>query len=58
MDETGFNAPAVYALYKNKTNLLTSCYLEIDNEIARLLERALRQSPPHLDQVEAINDSC
>lgn len=58
MDETGINAPAVYALYKNKANPLTSCYLEIDNEIAHLLERALRQSPPHRDQVEAIDDSC
>ena len=58
MDEIGINASAVYALYKNKANPLTSCYLEIDNEIAHLLERALRQSPPHRDQAEAIDDSC
>ena len=43
---------------ENKANLLTSCYLEIDNEIAHLLERALRQSPPHRDPVEASDDSC
>ena len=58
MEETGINAPAVYELYKNKEDLLTSCYLDIDREIALLLERALKRVPPHRDQVEAIYDYC
>ena len=58
MSETGINAPAVYELYKNKEDLLTSCYMEIDSEIALLLERALKRVPPHRDQVEAIDDYC
>ena len=33
--ETGINAPTVYEHYKNKEDLLTSCFLTIDDEIAR-----------------------
>lgn len=56
--ETGINAPAVYELYKNKEDLLTSCYMEIDKEIALLLEHALKTVPPHRDETKAIDDYC
>ena len=34
--ETGIAAPTVYEHYKNKEDLLTSCYLAIDAEIGAL----------------------
>lgn len=58
MAETGINPPAVYELYKNKEDLLTSCYLRIDTEIGKLLSAVLKQSPPHRDELEAIGNYC
>ena len=37
MAETGINAPAVYELYKDKADLLTSCFLDIDAEIGNTI---------------------
>lgn len=43
--ETGIVAPTVYEYFKNKENLLTSCYLEIDAEIGRLIADVFQDMP-------------
>lgn len=55
---TGIVAPTVYELYKNKEDLLTTCFLEIDAEIGRLLADAMKKTPPHRDQVEDVENYC
>lgn len=44
--EAGIAAPTVYEHYKNKEDLLTSCYLAIDAEIGALLSGFLQNDPP------------
>ena len=58
MAETGINAPAVYELYKNKTDLLESCYLEIDREIAQLVERNLKHAARQRRRVRTVDEHC
>lgn len=58
MAETGINAPAVYELYKNKTDLLESCYLEIDREIAQLVERNLKRATRQRRRVCTVDEHC
>lgn len=55
---TGIVAPTVYELYKNKEDLLITCFLEIDAEIGRLLADAMKTTPPHRDQVEDVENYC
>ena len=55
---TGIVAPTVYELYKNKEDLLSTCFLEIDAEIGRLLADAMKKTPPHRDQVEDVENYC
>ena len=55
---TGVVPPTVYELYKNKEDLLTTCFLEIDAEIGRLLANAMKKTPPHRDQVEDVENYC
>lgn len=50
--ETGIAAPTVYEHYKNKEDLLTSCYLAIDAEIGALLSGFLQNDPPHRHELE------
>ena len=56
--ETGIAAPTVYEHYKNKEDLLTSCYLAIDAEIGALLSAFLRNDPPHRHEPEKIDVYC
>ena len=58
MAETGINAPAVYELYKDKAELLTSCFLDIDAEIGKMLGTILKKSPPHRDDPKANDNYC
>ena len=55
---TGIVPPTVYELYKNKEDLLATCFLEIDAEIGRLLADAMKKTPPHRDQVEDVENHC
>ncbi len=55
---TGIVAPTVYELYKNKEDLLTSCFLEIDAGIGQLLADAVKKKPPHREQVEDVENCC
>ena len=55
---TGIVPPTVYELYKNKEDLLATCFLEIDAEIGRLLADAMKKTPPHRDQVEDVENYC
>lgn len=56
--ETGIAAPTVYEHYKNKEDLLTSCYLAIDAEIGALLSDFLQNDPPHRHEPEKIDVYC
>ena len=56
--ETGIAAPTVYEHYKNKEDLLTSCYLAIDAEIGALLSGFLQNDPPHRHELEKIDVYC
>lgn len=47
--ETGIVAPTVYEHFKNKEDLLTSCYLEIDAEIGRLIADVFQDMPSDED---------
>lgn len=58
MAETGINAPSVYELYKDKADLLTSCFLSIDAEIGKLTGDILIHRPPHRDDPIAIEKYC
>lgn len=40
---TGISAPTVYEHYKNKEDLLTTCFMMIDCEIAHRMERLIRR---------------
>ena len=55
---TGIVPPTVYELYKNKEDLLTTCFLEIDAEFGRLLTAAMKKTPPHRNQVEDVENYC
>ena len=57
-EATGISAPTVYEHYKNKEDLLVTCYLTIDREIGELLAAVLSNAPPHRNEPEAIADYC
>lgn len=40
--KTGISAPTVYEHYKNKEDLLVTCYKEIDCEVAAHIEKAIK----------------
>ncbi len=56
--ETGINAPTVYEYYKNKEELLSSCYLQIDAEIADLVAKIIDSIPLDENDPEKINEYC
>lgn len=56
--ETGINAPTVYEYYKNKEKLLSSCYLQIDAEIADLVAKIIDSIPLDENDPEKINEYC
>ena len=56
--ETGINAPTVYEYYKNKEELLSSCYLKIDAEIADLVAKIIDSIPLDENDPEKINEYC
>ena len=55
---TGIVAPTVYELYKNKEDLLSTCFLEIDAEIAWLLADVLKKSPQHRERATDVENYC
>lgn len=48
--ETGIVAPTVYEHFRNKEDLLTVCYLEIDAEIGRLIAGVFEDMPPDVEE--------
>ena len=56
--ETGINAPTVYEHYKNKEALLTSCFLTIDNEIARKIANAPKSLSAGVKDLQSLDDLC
>lgn len=43
--KTGISAPMVYEHYKNKEDLLVTCYKAIDCEVADCIEKAIKAFP-------------
>ena len=56
--ETGINAPTVYEHYKNKEALLTSCFLTIDDEIARKIANAPKSLSAGVKDLQSLDDLC
>ena len=52
--ETGIVAPTVYEHFRNKEDLLTACYLEIDAEIGSLIAGVFEDMPPEEEDVSAV----
>ncbi len=55
---TGIVAPTVYELYKNKEDLLSTCFLEIDAELAWLLANVLKKAPQHRERATDVENYC
>ena len=55
---TGIVAPTVYELYKNKEDLLSTCFLEIDGEIGWLLANVLKKAPQHRERATDVENYC
>lgn len=56
--ETGISAPTVYEHYKNKEELLTTCFLDIDREIADCITKAINGLPPETRSGEDTEARC
>ena len=56
--ETGISAPTVYEYFKNKEDLLSSCFMKIDTEVSSLVAKILQTIPAHVNEPEKINDYC
>ena len=56
--ETGINAPTVYEHYKNKEALLTTCFLTIDDEIARKIANAPKNLSAGVKDLQSLDDLC
>ena len=56
--ETGLSAPTVYEHYKNKDELLTSCFMEIDNEVAGMMAQMLLGMPSQIRDLQSFDNLC
>ena len=56
--ETGISAPTVYEHYKNKEDLLTSCFMEIDTYVSSMMAKMLKGMPSGIKDVESFDNLC
>ena len=56
--ETGLSAPTVYEHYKNKDELLTSCFMEIDVEVANMMTQMLVGMPSQIRDLQSFDNLC
>ena len=56
--ETGISAPTVYEYYKNKDELLTSCFMEIDGEVADMIAQMLVGMPSRIRDLQSFDNLC
>lgn len=56
--ETGINAPTVYEHYKNKKDLLTTCFLNIDSEIARKIAEVSKNTSYDIQDLQSLDNFC
>ena len=55
---TGISAPTVYEHYKNKEELLTTCFITIDREISNCIEKAIAKLRPEIKRGENTEFCC
>ena len=56
--EAGLSAPTVYEHYKNKDELLTSCFMEIDTEVADMMAQMLLGMPSQIRDLQSFDNLC
>lgn len=56
--ETGISAPTVYEHYKNKEDLLTTCFIAIDREISGCIEKTIAELPEKIKTGADIEPRC
>lgn len=56
--ETGISAPTVYEHYKNKEELLTTCFITVDREISGCIEKAIEELPENIKNGTATETRC
>ena len=56
--ETGLSAPTVYEHYKNKEDLLTSCFMEIDSDVAGMMAQMLLGMPSQIRNLQSFDNLC
>ncbi len=56
--QTGISAPTVYEHYKNKEDLLTSCFMDIDMEISTMTAKMLKGMPFGIGNAESFDNLC
>ncbi len=56
--ETGISAPTVYEHYRNKDELLTSCFMEIDTEVSTMMAKMLKGMPSDIKDAENFDNLC
>ena len=56
--ETGLSAPTVYEHYKNKEELLTSCFMDVDVEVANMMSQMLVGMPSQVRDLQSFDNLC
>ena len=56
--ETGISAPTVYEHYKNKEDLLTTCFMTIDNEVSSMITSMLSGMPSKISDMTGLENLC
>lgn len=57
-DRLGLRKSSLFYHFKDKRDLATTAYLEVTEDMARLVAQLDTTGPPSLDQVRALVDSC
>lgn len=56
--QTGISAPTVYEHYKNKEDLLTSCFMDIETEISAMMAKILKKMSFRTLDAESFDKLC
>ena len=56
--ETGISALTVYEHYKNKEDLLTTCFMTIDNEVSSMIAAMLNGMPSKTSDMASLENLC
>ncbi len=56
--ETGLSAPTVYEHYKNKEDLLTTCFMSIDNDVSSMMAKMLKGMPSKISNMANFENMC